>query len=264
MLNKLLLLSGNDIPFIGGRVNIHQPKIKEIALIGQRLFYLGSNFLCFSKDNLDEKDKNNLANQTNFDILMSIINMKVQTMQESIVAAKMILSLIFPDYQLKIMPNMLLLTKVLEDGTKEQCMINNDNYEQFKSILKEMFCLISQSQKYNPANKKAAQIAKKLQNRQKMLSKKSQTNEGEINVLYHYILIISLGNHQSIPELMEYTLYQLFHQFNRFNKKYSYEAWFKAKLAGAENLDDIDHWLSLEDEENKSGQTLPKSNKIEF
>jgi len=26
--NKLLLLSGNDLPFIGGQANIHQPKIK--------------------------------------------------------------------------------------------------------------------------------------------------------------------------------------------------------------------------------------------
>jgi len=51
-LNKLLLLSGNDIPFIGAKTSIHQPKIKEIAFLGEEVFYLGSNFLCFSKDNL--------------------------------------------------------------------------------------------------------------------------------------------------------------------------------------------------------------------
>jgi len=45
-------LSGNDIPFIGAKTSIHQPKIKEIAFLGEEVFYLGSNFLCFSKDNL--------------------------------------------------------------------------------------------------------------------------------------------------------------------------------------------------------------------
>jgi len=52
-MNKLLLLSGNDLPFVQGNINIHQPKIKEIAYLGEDLFYLGCNFLSFSKENLN-------------------------------------------------------------------------------------------------------------------------------------------------------------------------------------------------------------------
>ena len=40
MLNDLLLLSGNDIPFIEAQVNIHQPSIKEIAYIGEESFFI--------------------------------------------------------------------------------------------------------------------------------------------------------------------------------------------------------------------------------
>ena len=47
------------------------------------MFYLGSNFLCFSKDRLEEKDKNNLANRTNFDVLMSMMNNKTDTTLKS-------------------------------------------------------------------------------------------------------------------------------------------------------------------------------------
>ena len=97
-MNKLLLLSGNDLPFIGGKAIIHQPKIKEIAFLGEEVFYLGSNFLCFSKDNLEEQDKNNLVNQTNFDILMSIINNTNEAVKTSVESAKIVLSLIFPNY----------------------------------------------------------------------------------------------------------------------------------------------------------------------
>lgn len=262
MLNKLLLLSGQDLPFVGGKTVIHQPKLKDIALIGQNIFYLGSNFLCFSKDKLEEKDKNNLINQTNFDILMSIINSQAKVTELSITAAELMLSLIFPDYQLKVLPNLLLLTKVLQDGTKEQCIINNDNFEEFKSIISEMFCLSAQNSDYNPANKKAEEIANKLRNRRKVINKKSEGSEGQINVLYHYVLILTLGNHHTIQQLMEYTVYQLFNEFNKFEKKYSYDIWLRAKLAGAENLEDVDNWLSPDEE--KPTQNLPKSNRIEF
>ena len=76
MSNKLLLLSGNDIPFVQASVNIRQPRIKDIAYLGEDKFYLGCNFLCFSKDNLNEKDKKSLVNYSDFDILMSIVNNK--------------------------------------------------------------------------------------------------------------------------------------------------------------------------------------------
>lgn len=33
-LDELLLLSGNDIPFIEAQITIHQPTLKEIAYIG--------------------------------------------------------------------------------------------------------------------------------------------------------------------------------------------------------------------------------------
>ena len=59
---------------------------------------------------------------------------------------------------------------------------------------------------------------------------------------------------------MEYTVYQLFNEFQRFEKKYSYDSWFSAKLAGAEGLQDVPNWLS--DEE--IVETRPKSNRIEF
>ena len=40
-----------------------------------------------------------------------------------------------------------------------------------------------------------------------------------------------------------------------------YDTWFKAKLAGAENLEDVDSWLSDEEDQIVS---RPNSNRIEF
>ena len=39
MLNNLLLLAGNDIPFPQAQITIHQPTIKEPGYIGEELFF---------------------------------------------------------------------------------------------------------------------------------------------------------------------------------------------------------------------------------
>ena len=192
---------------------------------------------------------------------MSIINNKTDaTIKASILSAELVLSLIFPEYQIKKMPNMLLLNKEV-DGKKEQCLINNDNFEQFKSIIRQMFCLQIMGKKdYDPANKVAEQLANKFRERHKKLQKKSDQNKSA-DILSRYISILTLGNHHTISELMQYTVYQLFDQFRRFEKKYNYDIWLKAKLAGAENLEDVDNWLS---DEQSNTVARPSSNRIEF
>ena len=50
MVNDLLLLSGNDIPFIEAQVSIHQPTIKEVAYIGEECFFTGYQMLKVNKN----------------------------------------------------------------------------------------------------------------------------------------------------------------------------------------------------------------------
>lgn len=193
---------------------------------------------------------------------MSMINNKTDTtIKMNVISIELVLSLIFPDYQFVKMPNMILFNKQV-DGKKEQGMINNDNFEQFKELVRQMFCLniLGGGKDYNPANKLAQQIAKKLRDRHKKLQKKSDQNKS-LDILSRYVSILTLANHHTIPELMQYTVYQLFDQFRRFEKKYNFDMWYQAKLAGAENLEDVDSWLS-NDEDNVVAR--PSSNKIEF
>ena len=57
MLTDLLLLSGNDLPFAKAQMTIHQPRIREIAFIGEDYFFTGCEMLKFSKNILSEEDK---------------------------------------------------------------------------------------------------------------------------------------------------------------------------------------------------------------
>ena len=83
MINELLLISGNDIPFPEAQLTIHQPTIHEIAYIGEENFYTGCEFLRLSKDNLSDEDKIHLENYSNFDI--TITNDNIEKLDDRVI-----------------------------------------------------------------------------------------------------------------------------------------------------------------------------------
>ena len=193
---------------------------------------------------------------------MSIVNNKTDdTAKQNVVLLELMFSLLFPDYQLMIMPSLLVLTKVVDDK-KEQCIINSSNFGQFKKIINQMFCLDQfKAGDYNPANKAAQVIANKLRERHKKLSKKQQGEQKSIDILGRYISILNVGNQNTITELMEYTVYQLKDAFHRFQRKYSYQIYLQFKAAGAQGLDEISNWMGQEEDEI---ERRPRSNRIEY
>lgn len=240
MLNDLLLLSGNNIPFIEAEITIYQPTIKEIGYIGEDSFYSGCELLNFSKDILKEEDRNNLAHQSNFEILMSIMTDSRQTaLRESQVNAIMVLSLLFPEYQIKLSLKEILLLK--ED---EVHSINSKNFEKFKEILTAMFCLNGLSDEenptYNPGGDLAKRIAEKFKKRREVVAK--QEGPKKIAILSRYVSILSVGERKDMNCLLNYTVYQLFDEFKRYELKEEFDQYVRARLAGAKDLKEVDNW----------------------
>lgn len=240
MKNSLLLLSKNDIPFTQAQVNIHQPTIKEISIIGEESFHVGCQFLNFSINNLQPKDKVNLENNSNFEVFMTMMNNKEKNKFK--VDTLLVLTLLFPEHQVKIEKDRIVLQR--QDGFSS--FINELNYENFKEIIASMFCLneISKEEnEYNPADALAAKIADKFKKRQALLAKKSGKNLSKIDIFSRYISILAVGEHKDMNELMEYTVYQLKDEFKRFQLKQDFDCYIKAKLAGAKDLEEVDNWM---------------------
>ncbi len=180
---------------------------------------------------------------------------------------QLVLSLIFPFYELMIMPTMLVLTKKNEEtGQKHQILINNQSFQELKDIIKNMFCLniATGGKDYNPGNKMAERLAKKFRERQVMLSKRHTGEEPkQIKIINDRVSILVTAKQHTYEQLMGYTVYQLFDQFKRFERQYSYDMWRQAKLAGAEGLQDVQSWLT--DEEDEMGRKIGSSrSKIQF
>ena len=237
MLDELLLLSGNDIPFYKANISIHQPRLKEIGYIGENEFHIGSHFLVFSKNNLSEKDKVNLENQSDFDIFMSVMNSRDKANHKT--DALLVLALLFPDAKIKIEKDKILLQ--LENFSSS---INKNNFNDFKQIINEIFCLneTAEDNIYNPADDLAAKIAEKIKKGKEKRNHKEENLE-KLSIYSRYISILSVGLQKSINDLLEYTVYQLRDEFKRFQLKQDFDIYIEAKLAGAKDLEEVTNWM---------------------
>lgn len=266
MLNDLMLLSGIDIPFVTAQLNIHQPTIKEIAYIGEEKFFIGCEVFRFTKDSLTSEDKTRLQTQSNFDIIMSILKeRKNPSLLDSAIAANMVLMLLFPEYSIQLKTNYIELSKIVntvevKDGVPKEVQekriykIDESNFDEFKNILNKMFVLKEQNKvTYNPQGDMAQKIADKLKKgAQKRAQLKGQTGPAKISIFSRYASILAVGTNKNLNDLMQYTVYQLLDEFQRFQLKISYDVYVQAKMAGAKDLQEVDSWLKDIHEENNN------------
>ena len=239
MIDELLLLSGNDLPFPQAQLTIHQPRLKEIAYITQKQFWPGCEILKFNKENLIDQDKIDLSNTSNFNIIMMIIQEKNLQAYQAKLNVLSLLALLFPTKEILLGKGAIQLR---DNQTGEVNEINEDNFEAFKEIIITMFCLTNKENKqYNPSGQLAQKIADKIKKgRQK---KAKLAPDSKIAILSRYVSILAVGEKKNINDLMNYTIYQLMDEFNRFELKLRYDSWQRFKAAGCSGMDDPEDWL---------------------
>lgn len=240
MWNDLLYLSGNDIPFAAARINITQPKIKDIALLGENNFYAGVEFLKFDKDILADEDKIKLENHSNFDVLIAIMNEQNITIQQQKIQLTMVLALLFPLHSIEIKEDCISLEK-----DNEEFRIDRTNFEEFKSIIKHMFCLDGEDSEddYNPSGAMAKQIAEKLKKRRQKISQAKDGDNKKISILEKYVSILTVGEQKDMNSILNYTVYQLFDELKRYQLKLAWDINLQARMAGAQDLKDAEDWM---------------------
>lgn len=240
MWNDLLYLSGNDIPFAAARINITQPKIKDIALLGENNFYAGVEFLKFDKDILTDEGKSQLENYSNFDVLIAIMNEHNITIQQQKIQLTMVLALLFPLHSIEIKKDCISLKK-----DNEEFKIDRTNFEEFKSIIKHMFCLDGEDsgEDYNPSGAMAKQIAEKLKKRRQKISQAKDEGNKKISILEKYVSILTVGEQKDMNSILNYTVYQLFDELKRYQLKLAWDINLQARMAGAQDLKDAEDWM---------------------
>lgn len=248
LIDDLLLLSGNDLPFPQAGVSIHQPRLKEIAYMTEQKFWVGCELFKFDKNFLSDQDKKSLLNKSNFNIIMMIMQEKRKETLQTRIGAFSLLALLFPTCEISLGAQTILLKDTQTQQIKE---INNDNFEIFKEILINMFCLTNKENKqYNPSGSLAEKIANQLKRGRQKVAELAPNEK--ITIFSRYVSILAVAQKKSINELMDYTVYQLMDEFNRFQLKNQYDTWERFKIAGATGLEDPQDWLKDLHEESLS------------
>ena len=73
---------------------------------------------------------------------------------------------------------------------------------------------------------------------------KEQLGDGKrISILSRYASILAIGLQLSLNEIMQWTVCQLYDEFQRFQLKVQWDAYIQARMAGAKDLEEVDNWM---------------------
>lgn len=234
---RLALMCGTDIPVPECQLFIHQPRIKEIALIGESDFFSGIQCLCLNKS-MFVKDESLLADTNNFQIFMTIMSEKEAA--EKKFAVQQVCTLLFPKQKVMFTPRSVLLS-----GEGKQIMIDESNFEYLQAAIIDICCLKTgpmDQQSFNPANNKAREIAEKLmRGRQRVAAQKGETN---ISIFSQYLSILTVGlGSMSMQEVMDLTMFQLYDLVERYMLYINWDMDIRCRLAGGKPENQPDNWM---------------------
>ena len=233
---RLALMCGTDIPVPECQIVLHQPQIKEIALIGETDFYSGVSTLCINKKIL-QQDDSVLENVSNFEIFMKLMGEKEAADKKA--AVQQALMLFLPNKKVSFTPRSLLLS-----GEGGMIMLDENNFDFLTEAIKDICCLRSGpgNDNFNPGNKEAQKIAEKLmRGRQRVAAQKGDNNA---SVLSQYISSLTVGlESMSLQDLMSLTIYQLYDLVERYNLYIQWDLDIRSRLAGGKPEEKPDNWM---------------------
>ena len=234
---RLSLMCGTDYPVPQGQIIIHQPRIKEIAFIGEQDFFTGVQCLCLNKS-MFVKDESDLSNVNNFQIFMTIMSER-ETIDKKM-AVQQVCTLFFPNYKVIFTPR-----SVLISGDGQTMQIDETNFEYLQAAISNICCLKTgpmDQTAFNPANSKAREIAEKLmRGRAKVAAEKGQSNTS-IFSQYLSILTVGLGS-MSLQDVMDLTMFQLYDLVERYMLYINWDMDVRCRLAGGKPDSQPDNWM---------------------
>lgn len=221
---------------------VHAPTLKDIAYMGEQRYFMAVQYLCLDKELLIQ-DENLLSSLSNFQVLMKVLEQSKDKEKKSSII--MLLKLLFPDYSAVITKNSIILTR---KGEPSPTLIDNENFDTFQAVLKEVLCVNSIFQGeniiYNPGNEAARKIAEKLmKGRRKVAAQKAKENRGE-SVLTRYISILTVGTQAyTLEDCGKLNMFQLFDQIERYTAFVEWDTDLRVRLAGGTPEKQVESWM---------------------
>ena len=233
---RLAMMCGTDLPVPECQLIIHQPRIKEISLLGEQEFFIGAQCLTLNKS-MFVQGKEVLDDINNFQIFMMVMNEKEAKDKKN--ATLQVLQLLLPSYKIFFTPRSLVLSQEGQNIT-----IDETNFEYLQDILRLVFCTKNgpmDQQSFNPSDQKAKEIAEKLmRGRARIAAEKGGSNS---SVLSQYLSILTIGTSMQLQNLMDLTMFQLYDLIERYDLYLNWDIDLRSRLAGGKPDRRPDNWM---------------------
>ena len=232
----LALATGVEIPIPELELMFHQPSVREISMIGENVFFTGLQVICIDKTMYIE-DEQLLAQTNNFQLFIGFMTEpQAADKKEAVIQ---VLTLLLPQAKVTFTPRSMLI-----NFSERNVIIDEGNFHYLQQLIKDMFCIKkSDADTFNPANKKAAEIAKKLmKGRQRVAQQKAHENGGSVFGRYLSVLTVGLGS-MRLQDCYELTMYQLYDLMERYTLYINWDIDIRSRMAGAKGDKPIEDWM---------------------
>ena len=165
--------------------------------------------------------------------------MQEKTAKDKKDAVKQVLTLLFPSYKVLFTPSSLLFQH--QDNS---IIIDESNFESLQNVLRQIFCMKTgpmDQTAFNPADKKAKEIADKLmRGRARIAAEKGSSNT---SIFSQYMSILTIGLHIPLAEMSKLTMFQLYDLIERYMLKLNWDQDVSIRLAGGKPDNQPDNWM---------------------
>ena len=237
---RLALMCGTDIPIPECALTAHQPKLSEIAFIGETDYFIGMQCLCIDKSMLGDFSSQDQGQINNFTVFMTMLAQP--EMKDKKKAVIDTLDLIFGKWKVAFTPRSLIFTA----NGQNPCTVDETNFEPFQNTLREIFCVKNgpmDQQAFNPKDAKAKEIADKLMRGRQRVAAQQSANEGG-SAFARYISILTIGtNTMNIQDVSNLTMFQLYDLIERYFLHLNWDMDIRTRLAGGDPKSQPEDWM---------------------
>ena len=241
LIDELQLTTGIDIPVEGLGVTLRQPKICDIAILGEQKYFMALSIFGLTTKTL----RIQTPDATNWMVFQQTLNQKIEGVKNMRTFMTNFLQLFFNE-KVNLGPRSIMIQTPGEIKNIEP--EDFDYFQYLVGLIGGSKLLTPVEEKFKPKNKKAAEIAEKMKKARKRLAKVKAAQNGTADqenkgFLARYIRVAAIASPNSMSEINNLTLLQLNDIVQTYLAKEAYDLEIKSRLAGAKGDKELVHWM---------------------
>ena len=244
-IDELQIITGIDIAVDELKLVFHQPKVAEIARIGEQNYFLALSITHMSPKQLGIKT----PEVTSWQIFQESINQQLPGVKSTRILIQNFLQLFITE-RVNLGPRSIMI----DQGELGILNIENDNFDLFQEVICLLggYSLLSPAEEqFNPKNKRAAEIAEKMKAARARIAKQKPQSTGD-GFIAKYVRAVVTRTANSLEDVGKMTLLQLNSILKTYLNWEEYDLDVRSRLAGAKNDNPLEHWLIKEIDKEES------------